>query len=56
MEDEDLEEMKYLREQYKRMEAVDNKKITGYKFDLNSVNKKSQTFPKLLKQRDDTFA
>ncbi|CAG2181691.1 unnamed protein product, partial [Oppiella nova] len=53
MEDEDLEEMKFLREKYRTMEAVDNKKIIGFKFDLNSATKRSQTIPKSMQPKED---
>ena len=34
------------------MEAIDNRNIIGYKFDINSVNRKNQTIPKDLKREE----
>src|SRR5689334_21383363 len=36
------------------MEAFDKRQIIGYKFDINSVNRKSQTIPKGFKKSDET--
>ena len=42
------------KEKYKRKEAFESRQITGYKFDLNSVNRKSQTIPKGFKKTEET--
>ncbi|XP_054162669.1 WD repeat-containing protein 70-like [Oppia nitens] len=48
MEDEDLEEMKFLRDKYKLMAAREERQVVGYKFDMNSKHKREQSVPKGL--------